>query len=138
MLESTEGESRRQSLFSLTEHLHSLLTPILASTSSAVLRLPPSTAPFPSDSPYLPSNPFSPILGLVTPEPHALSKFFLDRGYIVRPVVPPTVPPGEERVRICLRAGMDRQVIEGLIGVLKDWAHIKDGSGGADFIRAKL
>lgn len=127
VLQSEEGDQRRQSLFDNATHLHSLLTPLLAQTAPSVLRLPPAPdSPFPPGSPYLPSNPFSPILGLVTPEPHALAKFFLERGFIVRPVVPPTVPPGEERVRICLRAGMERQVIDRLVGVLRDWVRLKE------------
>ena len=132
VLGSEEGDQRRQSLFDNATHLHSLLTPLLAQTSSKVLRLPPAPdSPFPPGSPYLPSNPFSPILGLVTPEPHALAKFFLDRGFIVRPVVPPTVPPGEERVRICLRAGMEREVIDRLVSVLREWVVMKERREGA-------
>jgi len=144
VLESDEGDQRRQSLFNNATHLHSLLAPLLAGTSPAVLRLPPAPeSPFPPGSPYLPSNPFSPILGLVTPEPHALAKFFLDRGFIVRPVVPPTVPPGEERVRICLRAGIPREVIDRLVGVLREWVSLKEGransvTAGSVHLRAKL
>jgi 8-amino-7-oxononanoate synthase len=146
VLESQEGDDRRQSLYALADHLHSLLVPILKSTSPKVLRLPPTSPdPFPQGNPYLRSDPASPILGLITPEPHALAQFFLDRGFIVRPVVPPTVPPGEERVRICLRAGMDKAVVERLAAILQDWARLKGKrqvvqgpSQGVVSLRAKL
>jgi 8-amino-7-oxononanoate synthase len=64
-----------------------------------------------------------------------LSKYFLDRGFIVRPVVPPTVPVGEERVRICLRAGMEHSVIDRLVSILREWvaekqAMSRQGEGG--------
>jgi 8-amino-7-oxononanoate synthase len=141
MLEAAEGDSRRQSLFTTATHLAALLDPILRQVSPTILRLPTAcTHPFPSDNQHLAPNPPSPILGLITPEPHALAKFFLDRGYIVRPVVPPTVPVGEERVRICLRAGMQKEVIEGLIQVLREWVVMKEAAGTRDegLFRAKL
>ncbi|KAK4686222.1 hypothetical protein P7C73_g3900, partial [Tremellales sp. Uapishka_1] len=78
-----------------------------------------------SITPYLPQDPSSPIHALLSPTPHALSSFLLEKGFIVRPVVPPTVPPGGERVRICLRAGMDKAVIEGLVGSLEQWVRLK-------------
>lgn len=39
----------------------------------------------------------------------------------MRPVVPPTVPPGEERVRVCLRADMDVNVVQRLVDALEEW-----------------
>jgi 8-amino-7-oxononanoate synthase len=74
----------------------------------------------------------SPILGLLTPTPHALSAFLLQTGFIIRPVVPPTVPLGGERVRICLRAGMEREVLDRLVSALGEWVDGKmrgDGEG---------
>lgn len=43
----------------------------------------------------------------------------------MRPVVPPTVPPGEERVRVCLRAGMERRVVETLVKGIQEWTEGK-------------
>ena len=60
-------------------------------------------------------------MGLLTPTPHALSAFLLEKGFIIRPVVPPTVPPGGERIRICLRAGMQKEVLRRLVGALDEW-----------------
>jgi 8-amino-7-oxononanoate synthase len=77
----------------LAIYFHAQLSPLLLRTPRSVLTLPPSSdAPFPnSTNPFLPSNPLSPIIGLLTPAPHALSSFLLARGFIVRPVVPPTL-----------------------------------------------
>lgn len=123
VLQSSEGDRRRVSLHSVITHLNTLLDPLLAQTPPKILRLPEQIPhdPFPDGIDQLLPNPPTPILGLITPEPHALSKYFLDRGFIVRPVVPPTVPVGEERVRICLRAGMERSVIDRLVAILREW-----------------
>jgi len=43
----------------------------------------------------------------------------------VRPVVPPTVPAGEERVRVCLRAGIERNVIAKLVEAIKQWTEMQ-------------
>ena len=77
----------------------------------------------------------SPILGLLTPKPHALSAYLLEKGFVIRPVVPPTVPLGGERVRICLRAGMDEELLARLGVALEDWVGLqireeKDASRG--------
>lgn len=41
---------------------------------------------------------------------------------MVRAVVPPTVPVGTQRVRICLHAGNTFEDIRILIGALEDWS----------------
>ncbi|WVF71421.1 hypothetical protein IAT40_006225 [Kwoniella sp. CBS 6097] len=127
VLKSAEGEQRRQSLYNISAYILSQLDELLARTPQNILHLPPDPfIPFPnSEAPNLPPTPGSPILGLLTPTPHALSAFLLERGLIVRPVVPPTVPPGGERVRICLRAGMSKDVIDRLIAGLKEWVDLK-------------
>jgi len=40
---------------------------------------------------------------------------------MVRPIVHPTVPRGEERVRVCLHAGNTMDEIRGLVERIKDW-----------------
>lgn len=40
----------------------------------------------------------------------------------MRGIVPPTVPDGGERVRICLHAGNTKEEIEGLVEVVRRWA----------------
>ncbi|KAK8864359.1 hypothetical protein IAR55_001606 [Kwoniella newhampshirensis] len=137
LLQGPEGDRRRKSLFDVSAYLHRLLADLLRTTPHSLLHLPPDPiVPFPhSSSPYLLADPASPILGLLTPTPHGLSAFLLERGFIVRPVVPPTVPPGGERVRICLRAGMKRSAIEGLVTALREWVELKTTEGSW---RAKL
>jgi 8-amino-7-oxononanoate synthase len=39
----------------------------------------------------------------------------------VRGIVPPTVPEGGERVRICLHAGNTKKQVEGLVDVVEAW-----------------
>lgn len=47
----------------------------------------------------------------------------------MRPVVPPTVPPGEERVRVCLRADMEKETVARLVDALRQWVDkVGDGS----------
>ncbi|KAI9639506.1 putative 8-amino-7-oxononanoatesynthase [Dioszegia hungarica] len=133
LLQSTDGDQRRDKLMSLSSNFHALVRPILARTPRSTLSLPPAAAaPFASARqrhPTLPADPFSPIIGLLTPRPHALSAFLLERGLVVRPVVPPTVPPGGERVRICLRADMGMEVVERLVKALEAWAD-QERAGG--------
>lgn len=125
----------------IAAYIHSLLNDLLRNTPSDLLRLPLSpdtsfTFPIPPHGTVsISSSPLSPILGLLTPTPHALSAFLLEKGFIVRPVVPPTVPPGAERVRICLRASMDKEVINRLMAALRDWVESKMDPG---VMRAKL
>ncbi|WWC89354.1 uncharacterized protein L201_004276 [Kwoniella dendrophila CBS 6074] len=142
VLQSEEGDQRRRSLMSLSTHIHNSLDKLLSKVPHTILHLPPDPIiPFPDlsdrDTDILPSKPGSPILGLLTPTPHALSAFLLSKGFIVRPVVPPTVPPGGERVRICLRAGMRYGIIDKLVAALGDWADLKMAEKDQE-VRAKL
>lgn len=52
----------------------------------------------------------------------------------MRPVVPPTVPAGEERVRVCLRAGIERDVIDRLVQAIEEWTKTAESSS----VKAKL
>lgn len=102
---------------SLIKYFHGLLDPVLQRqrTPAHILRYPPAQC-FASHAP-----PPAPIIGLLTRTPHALSAHLLTQGFIVRPVVPPTVPPGEERVRVCLRAGIDQDVVKRLVAAIEQW-----------------
>lgn len=125
----------------LSTGFHRLLKPLLSSTPSRTLSLPPA-----SPNPFakairrhhtLPIAPYSPIIGLLTPQPHALSAFLLEKGFLVRPVVPPTVPPGGERVRICLRAEMDVEVVKGLMGALESWVKRAEAGKEQGLVRSR-
>jgi 8-amino-7-oxononanoate synthase len=139
LLSSAEGDAKRANLYDTIGRFYSLLNHVLASTPSDVLRLPdPSPVPFPrSTGSVLPPRPPAPIVGLLSPTPHALSAFLLERGFIVRPVVPPTVPPGGERVRICLRAGMDPSRLELLVDALRDWVVLKAAERAESVVEAR-
>ncbi len=40
---------------------------------------------------------------------------------MVRAIVPPTVPEGTQRVRVCLHAGNTKEDVEGLVRAIKGW-----------------
>jgi 8-amino-7-oxononanoate synthase len=42
---------------------------------------------------------------------------------MIRAVVPPTVPQGTERVRVCLHAGNTVAEVSGLVRVLEEWCN---------------
>lgn len=159
ILQSTEGDNvcssppstvpelikqRRSDLFSLIHQFHTLLDPVLRRIPPRILRYPPDlthTSPFPAGLPDLASRPHAPIIGLLTSTPHALSAYLLEKGFIVRPVVPPTVPPGEERVRVCLRAGISPDVVQALVKAIEDWTRKAEGGASSQTaisLKAKL
>lgn len=63
----------------------------------------------------------SPIISLQTPHPRELAAFCQKSGFIVRPIMPPTIPAGTERVRICLHAGNTVAEVNEFADVLKSW-----------------
>lgn len=64
----------------------------------------------------------TPIIPLWTHHPRSLARFCQQRGFIVRPIVAPTVPKGSERVRVCLHAANTRAEVEALAWTVKEWA----------------
>ncbi|KAF2862147.1 PLP-dependent transferase [Piedraia hortae CBS 480.64] len=66
-------------------------------------------------------RPNSPIFSVRSSEPKALAAYCQTKGIAVRGIVPPTVPPGTERVRICLHAGNTVEQIEFLVKTMGDW-----------------
>lgn len=40
---------------------------------------------------------------------------------MVRAIVPPTVPQGAERIRVCLHAGNSVEEVERLVGRIGEW-----------------
>ncbi|KAK2762337.1 hypothetical protein FQN54_001347 [Arachnomyces sp. PD_36] len=63
----------------------------------------------------------SPIISLQTPYPRELASFCQEAGFAVRPIMPPTIPAGTERVRICLHAGNTISEIDRFAKVLESW-----------------
>jgi 8-amino-7-oxononanoate synthase len=65
--------------------------------------------------------PESPIFAIQVQRPRHLANMLQSRGMMVRPVVPPTVPLGTERVRVCLHAGNTVAEIQRLVDALEEW-----------------
>lgn len=65
--------------------------------------------------------PNSPIFSLRTPEPRQLADVCQRKGFIVRKIMPPTVPVGGERVRVCLHAGNTVDEIDRLVDTIRSW-----------------
>lgn len=104
-----------QYLIRVTHHLLSGVVSSLAEDRSApaILALRPL-----DDS-------VSPIIPVFTPHPRSLANHCQTRGLMVRPIVAPTVPPGTERVRVCLHAGNTQQEVERLAEAIGEWAALK-------------
>jgi 8-amino-7-oxononanoate synthase len=78
------------------------------------------------------SPPPSPIVPLLTPTPHSLSAFLAAHYSIVaRPITYPTVPKGENRLRVCLHAGNSYEEVERLVQGIEEWVakQIKEERG---------
>ena len=71
--------------------------------------------------------PKSPIFSLVTDHPRSLAKHCQYGGFIVRAVVPPTVPT--RRVRVCLHAGNTQEEVDRLMRRVEDWLLMKTQEG---------
>lgn len=65
--------------------------------------------------------PASPIVSLRTSQPRQLANFCQEKGFIVRAIMPPTIPEGKERVRVCLHAGNTEVEIDGLARTIQSW-----------------
>lgn len=66
-------------------------------------------------------TPLSPIFPLLTPDPRGLATHCQAAGYIVRAIMPPTVPFGTQRVRICLHAGNTFKEVDNLVHCILLW-----------------
>ncbi|KAK8051876.1 hypothetical protein PG993_003261 [Apiospora rasikravindrae] len=84
----------------------------------------------------------SPIIPIFTTKPRSLASFCQRRGYMVRPIVAPTVPVGTERVRLCLHAKNTFEQVRGLGDVIQHWirdqqsAVATEGRGGVGLARS--
>ncbi|KAH8906423.1 PLP-dependent transferase, partial [Coniochaeta sp. PMI_546] len=68
-----------------------------------------------------PAAPKSPIIPVFTSRPRSLASHCQRSGFMVRPIVAPTVPKGSERIRVCLHAGNTISEIEGLVAAVEAW-----------------
>ena len=61
------------------------------------------------------------IIPLVTPQSLALTTHCRVRGFSVNPVWAPMVPPGGERIRICVHAANTYEELDGLVSTIEGW-----------------
>lgn len=104
------ADSLVQNLQSLIHHMHTLLTQLIE-----------RHAPSPELFRINPEAPQSPILPLLTSRARNLAQYCQERGFTVRPIVAPTVPAGQDRVRVCLHAGNTVEEVEGLCKAVEEW-----------------
>ena len=111
LLSSGRTEAFAAHLRNLVIHLHSLLQQMISKHShyDGLKELLDVSA----------SCPESPIFSLLTEHPRDLAKWCQERGFVVRPVVPPTVPT--RRVRVCLHAGNTTEEVESLVDTVGNW-----------------
>lgn len=73
--------------------------------------------------------PQSPIFSLCTPHSRSLALHCQSRGFVVRPIVPPTVPEGTDRVRVCLHTGNTVEEIDKLVEAVEEWLRLRTQKG---------
>ncbi|KAK4041224.1 pyridoxal phosphate-dependent transferase [Parachaetomium inaequale] len=74
-------------------------------------------------------QPRSPIIPVFTSKPRDLAAHCQRSGFMVRPIVAPTVPKGDERIRVCLHAGNTMGEVEGLVAAVEAWLSVILKSG---------
>lgn len=72
--------------------------------------------------------PQSPIFAVQLQRPRDLSQYLQLKGMMIRAVVPPTVPHGTQRIRICLHAGNTIDEVKKLARALQEWCEEQTGS----------
>ncbi|KAI1374432.1 PLP-dependent transferase [Hypoxylon crocopeplum] len=105
-----KSEPLQQHLWTLLRHTHRRLDALCAQLKPDrhVLRIQET----PSKSPIIP---------VFTADPRGLADHCQRSGFMVRPIVAPTVPAGTERVRICLHSANTTMQIDGLCSAIKTW-----------------
>jgi len=63
----------------------------------------------------------SPIIPLFTLYPKSLARHCQTSGFMIRPIVAPTVPKGQERIRICIHAGNTIEQVDSLCEAIGTW-----------------
>ncbi|PWY80891.1 PLP-dependent transferase [Aspergillus sclerotioniger CBS 115572] len=106
MLAEGETEELQRNLQHLVQYLHTRLGE-LASWDPALFEVD--------------HFPRSPIFSLRSPLPRQLATVCQRKGFLVHAIMSPTVPAGQERVRICLHAGNTVEEIDGLVETIQGW-----------------
>ncbi|KAI4629521.1 uncharacterized protein J4E87_003785 [Alternaria ethzedia] len=116
LLQSGQSVRLQAHLQHLTHHLHTSLGHLQRHSRSAGQALTiPSACPR------------SPIFAVQLARPKVLANFLQTHGMMVRAVVPPTVPVGTARVRICLHAGNTSAEVDRLVELLGKWCESQAG-----------
>jgi 8-amino-7-oxononanoate synthase len=110
LLQSGRSVPLQAHLHHLTQTLYARLKQLqsVSSAAQAILKIPSAC-------------PQSPIFAVQLGRPRVLASFLQGKGMTVRAVVPPTVPVGTDRVRICLHAGNTVAQVEKLVQALQEW-----------------
>ncbi|KAI1111030.1 PLP-dependent transferase [Nemania sp. NC0429] len=107
---SGKAEARRRQLKILIQHCHVKLKDINE-------RLRPSTSAL-----RVPEGQLnSPIIPLFTRYPRDLARHCQTSGFMIRPIVAPTVPHGQDRIRICLHGTNTIEQIDALSRAIEAW-----------------
>jgi 8-amino-7-oxononanoate synthase len=101
-----------ENLWQLVQYLHQQLLGLrrdVASLADAGMLVLPESCPK------------SPIVALFSNTPRDLAGYCQAAGFVIRPVVPPTVPDNTERVRVCLHGGNTTEQIDAFVLCLRRW-----------------
>lgn len=120
-LGSAQVEPHLNHLRSLIQYTHRLLVSLCADVQ-------PSTSLF-RISEELPA---SPIIPLFTLHARSLAQHCQQKGFMVRPIVAPTVPAGQDRVRLCLHAGNTFEEVQGLCKEIEVWVRQQRSTAESD------
>ncbi|KZP00456.1 PLP-dependent transferase [Calocera viscosa TUFC12733] len=111
-LEDGTGESLAAQMTDISNYCRSSITNCLEAYPTCNMSLVPSEVV---------GGVASPIIPIVVVPPLPLALFFQSRGYMARQIAFPTVPRGQERVRLCVHASNTREEVDGLVEVLHEW-----------------
>ncbi|KAI0788146.1 PLP-dependent transferase [Fomes fomentarius] len=113
---SLEGDVQRERLRLLAKYFTQALETALRHVPPDLLRL--RQRDIPTD---YPSTVFSPIFPLISHSPKDLEEFLKPRGYAVTAIPYPTVPKGEERIRVAVHAANTEEELDEFIRCLLEW-----------------
>lgn len=123
------ADEAHRHLLRLTDFAYELLRDICARDASHDSSSSPGLVHVSGEKPVA----GSPILPIFTTKPRKLALFCQSKGYMVRPIVAPTVPVGTERVRLCLHAKNTFEQVRGLGDVIRQWIrHQKSAAATED------